>query len=95
MAELDLGYQLRWADYSGFVEGRARILARGSKRARLPRQYVETFRTKVEAEAAQERLRATGGDGLVSSVVSVVLKPPKPSPAPLDNWPLMQKRLTP
>jgi hypothetical protein len=94
VAEPNLGWKLTWTDYTGRAEGRARILKHGRQRTAKPRAHAEVFRTRGEAEAAQARLQATGGDGFVSSVVPVTLKAPPPTPALLDDLPSMLKRLT-
>jgi hypothetical protein len=97
MSEPPLGFKLIWSDYTGYVEGNARLLKHGQKRASLPPKHVEVFRTRSEAEAAQARLRATAGEGLVVTITPVILRPPKPSPALFWDWdwPLQPKRLTP
>lgn len=94
MVEPDLGFKLVWTNYTGFAEGAVRVLKRGQARAARPKAHTETFATKAEAEAAQARLRATHGDGVVATVVPVTLKAGKPAPALLDDWPVMTKRLT-
>jgi hypothetical protein len=95
VAEPDLGFQLVWCDYTGYVSGARRELQHGKKRALLPRRHVQTFATREAALAAQARLRAAGGADFVSTVTPVVVRPPTISPALLDDWPLMSKRLTP
>ena len=71
-----------------------RLLTQGKKRAALPKAHTEVFATRAEAEAAQARLQAAGGEDLVTSIVPVVVKSPEPRPALLDDLPVMTKRLT-
>jgi hypothetical protein len=94
MPEPVIGYKLTWSDYTGFVEGHTRLLEHGRKCAALPKTHVETFANKGAAEAAQARLKAEYGDGLVASISRLYLRPPRKPISPLMHLPPAVRRLT-